>query len=573
MSSLTRIKQFAIAFTCSILSFNTSNAQCAFEDGKVVVVSHRGDWRFAAENSLEAFNNSVATGVNMVELDINKTKDGELILLHDKTLDRTSTGKGSPNNYTLQEIKQMFLKNGCGVVTSQKIPTLEETMLALKGKIWVNIDKGYEYFDDVQRILEKTGTTQQVIIKASVPYNQIKKEHPGILDKLIFMPIINCEKENALATIDEYIKNVHPTAFEITFKELSPRVFEVIKHIKEGGCKVWINSLWPSLCAGLNDDKAVFEHQEANTWAKIVELGASFIQTDRPIQLIDFLKDKNLYISNQSSHTIRKLLLARDASHGFIVAHRGDWLKYPENSIKAIESAICHGADILEIDIQKTKDGVLVLSHDETLERCTTGHGRIDSMTFAEIQKLHLKDKNGRETQYTMPTLSEAMLACKGKAMVNIDKGERFIEETMKVLHQTNTADIAILKSYASLAEVKSKYGKYLKEVLYMPIINLDSPDAEEKLIAFQKDLSPVAFELNYKKNESLAIKAHSLLKGSSLLWFNSLNGRNLGHDDNMSVSDPEKGFGYLIDTYKANIIQTDYPRLLNIFYQTKGLR
>ena len=573
MNSLIKFKQYAIAITCCFLSFSTSNAQCAFEDGKVVVVSHRGDWRFAAENSIEAFNNSVATGVNMVELDISKTKDGELILLHDKTLDRTTTGKGSPSNYTLQEIKQLFLKNGCGVVTSQKIPTLEETMLALKGKIWVNIDKGYEYFDDVQRILEKTGTIQQVIIKASVPYSQIKKEHPGILNKLIFMPIINCESAAALTNIDEYIKNVHPTAFEITFKELTPRVFEIIKRIKDGGCKVWINSLWPSLCAGLNDDKAVFEHQEANTWAKIVDMGASFIQTDRPLQLIDFLKNKDLFISNQSSSTIRKQLLARDASHGFIVAHRGDWLKYPENSIKAIKSAISHGADILEIDVQKTKDGMLVLSHDETVDRCTTGHGRIDNMTFTEIKKLHLKDKDGRETPYTMPTLAEAMIACKGKAMVNIDKGERFIEETMKVLHQTNTANIAILKSYANLDEVKSKYGKYLKEILYMPIINLDTPGAEEAIEAFQKQLSPVAFELNYKKNENLAIKAHTILNGAALLWFNALNGRNLGHDDNMSVSDPENGYGYLINKYKASIIQTDYPRLLNIYYQGKGLR
>lgn len=567
-----RYKLSILAVALGLYSLNAM-AQCQFENGKVVVVSHRGDWCFAAENSIEGFNSSVGLGVNMIELDLQKTKDGQLILLHDKTLDRTTTGKGYPSDYTLSEIKQLVLKNGCGVPTSQKVPTLEEAMLVVKGKIWVNVDKGYEYFDDVLKVLERTGTTKQVIIKASVPYEQIIKEHPDVLNKLIFMPIINCDDPKALDIIDKYIKKVHPVAFEITFKTLTPNVLEIVKRIKEGGSKVWINSLWPSLCAGMNDDKAIFEHQVENTWAKIVDLGASFIQTDRPQQLISYLKFKGLYVSNQTSENIRQKLISRDQSYGFVASHRGDWLRYPENSIEAINSAICHGADIVEIDIQKTKDGVLVLSHDETIDRCTTGHGRIEDLTLSELKNLHLKDRDGRETSYVMPTLSEAMLACKGKALVNIDKGERFVEETMQVLHQTETADIAILKSYANLSEVKSRYGKYLKEIIYMPIINMDLPNAEDMIREFDRELKPVAYELNYKKNEALAIKAQSILKDTSLLWFNSLNGRNLGHDDRMSLSCPENGFGYLVDNYKANIIQTDIPRFLVEFYKSKGLR
>lgn len=561
---------FVISFT--LLSFNAF-AQCKFENGKVVVVSHRGDWRFAAENSIEGFESSVAMGVNMIELDLNKTSDGQLILLHDRTLDRTTTGKGSPSNYTLKEIKQLYLKNGCGVVTSQRIPTLEEAMLSLKGKIWVNIDKGYEYFDDVQKILKKTGTTNQVIIKASVPYKQIMKEHPDVLSKLVFMPIVNCESEDASSRIAEYLKEVHPIAFEIVFKTLTPKVYDIINQIKAGGSKVWINSLWPSLCAGMNDDRAVFQHEVDSTWTKITNMGASFIQTDRPQQLINFLKYKELYSTNTSSADIKKKLTDRDTTYGFVVAHRGDWQRYPENSIEAIKSAINHGADIMEIDVQKTKDGILVLSHDETVDRCTNGKGRIDAMTYDELKKIRLKDKNSRATAYTIPTLADAMLTCKGKALVNIDKGERFIKETMQVLHKTKTTDIAILKSYASVDEVKKKYGTYLKEILYMPIINLDQPNAEKQIEDFKKELSPVAFELNYKKNEALAIKAHKILNGTALIWSNALDGRNLGHDDGMSLSCPENGFGYLIDNYKANIIQTDIPRLLVEFYKAKGLR
>ena len=114
-----------------------SRAQALYEEGKVSVISHRGDWRNTPENSIRAIQNCIDLGVNMVEIDIKKTKDNELILLHDKTLDRTTTGKGLPQDYTLAEIKQMRLRNGAGVATSHQIPTLEEAMIVAKGKIWV----------------------------------------------------------------------------------------------------------------------------------------------------------------------------------------------------------------------------------------------------------------------------------------------------------------------------------------------------------------------------------------------------------------------------------------------------
>ena len=58
-----------------------------------------------------------------------------------------------------------------------------------------------------------------------------------------------------------------------------------------------------------------------------------------------------------------------------VVAHRGDWRNYPENSIPAIESCIRMGVDMMELDLKLTKDSILVLSHDHTLNRCTTGSG------------------------------------------------------------------------------------------------------------------------------------------------------------------------------------------------------
>ena len=77
----------------------------------VFVIAHRGDWRNAPENSIQCIENAIAMGADMVELDIQQTKDNNFICMHDATLDRTSTGKGAIKNYTTTELKQFVLKD------------------------------------------------------------------------------------------------------------------------------------------------------------------------------------------------------------------------------------------------------------------------------------------------------------------------------------------------------------------------------------------------------------------------------------------------------------------------------
>ena len=60
-----------------------------------------------------------------------------------------------------------------------------------------------------------------------------------------------------------------------------------------------------------------------------------------------------------------------------VISHRGDWRNYPENSIPAIESIIRMGVDMMELDVKMTKDSVLVLMHDKTINRMTTGKGLV----------------------------------------------------------------------------------------------------------------------------------------------------------------------------------------------------
>lgn len=267
----------------------------AFYGNGILVVSHRADWRNAPENSLQAIQNCIEMEVDMVEIDLKKTKDGQLILMHDKTIDRTTTGKGRPEDYTLEEIRRFNLKNGAGHKTRHKIPTFEEVMTLCKGKIMVNVDKGYDYFQEAYAVLEKTGTVGQCIMKSDNPYEKVKAEHGDVLEKMVFMPVVNLHKEGAEAIIDGYLGHMKPAAFELVFDNDGPEVQRLIKKVRESGARIFINSLWPELCGGHDDDRAVELKEPEESWGWIIGQGAKLIQTDRPALLLEYLKGKKLH--------------------------------------------------------------------------------------------------------------------------------------------------------------------------------------------------------------------------------------------------------------------------------------
>ena len=112
------------------------------DPSQVLVISHRGDWRYAPENSVEAVERCIELGVDVVEIDVRLTKDGHLVAMHDNTVDRTTNGTGKVSDLTLAEIKELRLKNACGARGSRiQVPTMEEIMLAAKDKVMINLDK------------------------------------------------------------------------------------------------------------------------------------------------------------------------------------------------------------------------------------------------------------------------------------------------------------------------------------------------------------------------------------------------------------------------------------------------
>ncbi|MBQ8239354.1 MAG: glycerophosphodiester phosphodiesterase family protein, partial [Bacteroides sp.] len=162
---------------------------------------------------------------------------------------------------------------------------------------------------------------------------------------------------------------------------------------------------------------------------------------------------------------IREQLLTCDESSVIVVAHRADWRNFPENSLEAIQSAIEMGVDMLEIDVQRTKDGVLILMHDHNLDRTTTRSGNIADTNWEDIAKLNLKDHQGNVTTYKVPKLEDALLMCKDRIMINLDKADRYFDEVFAMLERTGTTNLIVMKGGQPANEVKEKFGKYLEKV------------------------------------------------------------------------------------------------------------
>ena len=271
---------------------------------------------------------------------------------------------------------------------------------------------------------------------------------------------------------------------------------------------------------------------------------------------------------------IREQLLTCDGSSVIVVAHRADWRNFPENSLEAIQSSIEMGVDMLEIDVQCTKDGVLILMHDHNLDRTTTGTGNIADTNWEDIAKLNLKDHQGNVTAYKVPKLEDALLACKDRIMINLDKADRYFDEVFEMLERTGTTNLIVMKGGQPAAEVKAKFGKYLEKVIYMPVVNIDKPESEQAIYDFLNDLKPVAFELCWNNPESLVpAKMEKALKGKSLIWYNTLwDWLCAGHNDDKAVDDPDGTYGFMIDTLGARILQTDRPQMMIEYLRSRNL-
>lgn len=117
----------------------------------------------------------------------------------------------------------------------------------------------------------------------------------------------------------------------------------------------------------------------------------------------------------------KKGYTAQEIKRLVVVGHRGGAALGPENTLLAIERGIQAGADMIEIDIHQTKDGKVVVCHDQSIDRTTTGTGLIRDLTLKEIRATRIVDENGNVTNQTIPTLDEVLDLIDGRVQLLVE--------------------------------------------------------------------------------------------------------------------------------------------------------
>lgn len=289
---------------CSTQSNNTPSTNLIKnlfdEKGGVMVTAHRACWHDAPENSLKAISDCIDMGVDIIELDVRLSADGELVLMHDATLDRTTNGKGPVSSFTLLELKQLKLKQlklkqsegGTKQLTDQAIPTYKEALLAIKGKVLINVDAKNAVFSKAVSIARSLNMQKHIIIKMELPQQEEQLRSFDFMDQIIFMPKVT-EGQAVLSKFASKYSIYNPVAFEVKART-EEYLVEGANEIMQTGARLWVNTMSESPHKSANHiDRLAIRDPDAH-WGRLIALGVNIFQTDEPQHLLNYLTRKGL---------------------------------------------------------------------------------------------------------------------------------------------------------------------------------------------------------------------------------------------------------------------------------------
>lgn len=154
----------------------------------------------------------------------------------------------------------------------------------------------------------------------------------------------------------------------------------------------------------------------------ILSFLASFFVACLPSNIGGDFRYHNHRIDLAKVDELYRFLTYHEKRYPLISAHRGGPSEgFPENALETFENNFRQQPLVIECDIRSTKDDVLVLMHDETLDRTTTGSGRLRDIEFSALKKLKLKDPAGNVTSCRIPTLDETLKWGAGKVIFTLD--------------------------------------------------------------------------------------------------------------------------------------------------------
>lgn len=231
----------------------------------VVAISHRGEHLHHPENTIPAFEQAIRDGADFIEVDVRTSADGQLVLSHDATVNRCTNGKGEVAKMTFDELRA--LDAGGAGFPGTKIPTFDEVLDLARGHIGIYVDvKQVSAKELVDHIVSHGMADHVVIYSGRTSAAEIQELNP----KLKIMP-----ESQSVETVQSIVAQLHPGVIAFDARDFRP---EIIRIAKESGAEVYVDRM------GFTDNP--------QGWQAAIDAGADGIQSDRPAELVAYLREK-----------------------------------------------------------------------------------------------------------------------------------------------------------------------------------------------------------------------------------------------------------------------------------------
>lgn len=256
------------------------------------VVAHRGIWRNAPENSMSAIERAIAERYDIVEIDVRRSADGGLFLLHDETLERMAGLDQRPEMLASGDLAVLRLRNRDGgdgnAFTLEKLPSLAEVFELTRGRIFLHLDvKEREVIPEVIALAKAMGVEQQVDLWAAL---KSEKDLGWIRETILPHDVLFVAKTR-LNVPDAAVQlallgQLMPGVCEVYFDDLQQ--LSALNDIRRrNGMALWVNTLDSVACADFTDTAALADPDAV--WGRLIDAGISVIQTDEAAALKSYL--------------------------------------------------------------------------------------------------------------------------------------------------------------------------------------------------------------------------------------------------------------------------------------------
>lgn len=245
-------------------------------DSATGIIAHRGFSGLAPENTLAAVEMAIDAGAHMVEVDVGMTADGQVICLHDETLDRTTNGRGRPSEHRLEAIRRLdagswFSKEHAG----ERVPTLAEVFETAKGRVLVNVEIKPEAVDHgaaaaVVTLVRAHGMADQIVVSSFAPeaLRRIKVADPAIATASLFNKKLHAGLDPLEVTTEVGSRGFNIAAGRVTA--------DILDRCHRHGIPV-----------------AVYTVNDPDDMRRLVRMGVDAIFTDHPDRLVRVLSERH----------------------------------------------------------------------------------------------------------------------------------------------------------------------------------------------------------------------------------------------------------------------------------------